>query len=135
MIKEIILILLGLFSGFYASFVGTTGGVAIMIFLLQYFKLVDSVTAIAGTMVFLSALPLGVFGIYNYYIHKDIDYYVALMLIIGIIIGLIYGSKYAFVINDVMGEKTGDKIKNGSTAVIYAIISLMYAYTTIKGSP
>jgi len=126
--SEIILILLGLFVGFYASFVGTTGGAALMIFLLQYWNLVGSVTIIAGTMLFISSLPMGLFGLYEYYIHKNINYYVGLMIIIGMIIGLVVGSKYAFIVNDSLGEKNGNIIKNGITSFIYGILSFLYFY-------
>jgi uncharacterized membrane protein YfcA len=128
-----LLVFLGLLCGLYASFVGTTGGAAILIFLLQYLNVLG-VTAIAGTMLFISALPLGIFGLYEYYKHGEIDYYVAGMIIIGLVVGLFVGSQYAFIVNAKLGEKTGDQIKNGLTALVYGVLTLMYSYLTVRAS-
>jgi uncharacterized membrane protein YfcA len=129
-IQGVAIVALGLFVGLYASFVGTTGGAAIMIFLLQYFHLINSVTAIAGTMLLVSSIPLGIFGLYDYYKRGDIDYYVGALISVGLIVGLIIGSRYAFIVNDTIGEKVGDKLKNGVTAAIYAVLAVMYTYLT-----
>lgn len=135
MIKGLVSVILGVFVGLYAAFVGTGGGAAILIFLLQYWKLIDNVTMIAGTMLFISSLPLGLFGLYDYYIHKDINYYVGLMIVLGLIIGIFTGSKLTFYVNDALGEKSGDKIKNGITAAIYGVLTLLYIRLTLYGAP
>ena len=135
MLKGLISAILGLFVGLYAAFVGTGGGVAILIFLLQYWKLIDNVTMIAGTMLFISSIPLGLFGLYDYYIHKEINYYIGGMIILGLIIGIFTGSKLTFFVNNKLGEKGGDKIKNGITAAIYGVLSLLYIRLTIYGAP
>jgi uncharacterized membrane protein YfcA len=135
MLKGLISAALGLFVGLYAAFVGTGGGVAILIFLLQYWKLIDSITMIAGTMLLLSSLPIGIFGLYEYYIRKEINFYIGGMIILGFMFGAFAGSKLTFYVNDSLGEKRGDKMKNGITAAIYGVLSLLYIRLTIYGSP
>jgi len=135
MLKGLISVLLGLFVGLYSAFVGKGGGIAILIFFIQYLNIIDNVTMIAGTMIFISSLPLGLFGLYEYYIHKKINYYIGGMIVLGSIIGIFAGSKMAFFVNDKFGEKSGDKIKNAITAIIYGILSLLYIRLTIYGAP
>jgi uncharacterized membrane protein YfcA len=135
MLKGIISVILGLFVGLYAAFVGTGGGAAILIFLLQYWKLVDNVTMIAGTMLFISSIPLGLFGLYDYYIHKEINFYIGGMIVLGLIVGIFTGSKLTFLVNDALGEKSSAKIKNGITAAIYGVLTLLYIRLTFYGNP
>ena len=132
MFSEIITILLGIFTGLYASFVGTAGGAAIMIYVLQYLNIIKTDTMIAGTMLFVSAIPISLLGLTNYFKHKEINFYIGSLIIIGLSIGIFIGSKYAFIVNDKFGEKYGDKIKNTITALIYAVLASLYFYRTIN---
>lgn len=128
MFHEIISVLLGLFSGLYGSFVGTTGGAALMIYLLMVWKIVPNQTTLIGTLLFISSIPIGIFGLYEYHKHKSIDYYIGGFLILGIALGSYFGSKYTFILNDTMGEEFGNKLKASITGVIYAILSVSYFY-------
>lgn len=132
MFNEIVSIVLGLFVGLYASFVGTTGGSAIMIYLLLILNIIPSQTVIAGTMLFVSSIPLGLFGLYDYYKNKKIDYYIGTWIILGLTSGLLFGSKYVFVLNNLIGEKSADKIKFGMTALVYAVLSGLYVRQALK---
>jgi uncharacterized protein len=132
MFNEIVSAALGLMVGLYASFVGTSGGSAIMAYLLLVLHVFSSQTKIVGTMLFISLFPLGIFGMYDYYKNKQIDYYLGLIITLGICVGIYMGSKYTFYINKWLGEKNGDKIKFGLTAIIYAILTVLYVYQIYK---
>jgi uncharacterized membrane protein YfcA len=112
----------------YTAFTGTTGATAILIFLLLFLNILPNQTVIAGTMLFVSCLPLGIFGIYDFYKNNKINYTFASAIIVGISVGIYFGSRYAIEVNKILGEKTGDKIKFGLTAFIYGILSLLYLY-------
>jgi uncharacterized membrane protein YfcA len=128
MLEIFICIFLGLFVGLYTAFTGTTGATAILIFLLLFLNILPNQTVIAGTMLFVSCLPLGIFGIYDFYKNNKINYTIASAIIVGISVGIYFGSRYAIEVNKILGEKTGDKIKFGLTAFIYGILSLLYLY-------
>jgi len=130
---EVTTILLGLFVGLYASFAGTGGGAALTIYLLRHFKILNSVTMVAGTMLLVNSIPFSLFGLPAYYKHGDINFYVGVLLAVGLICGIIVGSKYAFIVNSSLGKEFGDKIKNGITALIYAVLAVLYTYATIYG--
>ena len=130
MFNELFVPLMGLLMGLYGSFVGTTGGSAIAIYLLLILNVFPSQTMLTGTMMFVSSLPLGIFGLYEFYKHKQIDYYVGFLLTIGLCVGLFVGSHYAESVNKFWGEKYGDKIKFGITTFIYTILTALYAHKT-----
>jgi uncharacterized membrane protein YfcA len=124
--NEIIILFLGLFIGLFTSFVGTAGGSAIAIYLILILGILPSQTVIAGTMLYVSCLPLALFGIREYYVNKSINFYIGNLMILGLIVGIFYGSKYAFVVNKKIGERYGDKIKYGITSAIYIVLALLY---------
>jgi uncharacterized membrane protein YfcA len=86
---------------------------------------------IAGTMLFISSIPLGIVGLPNFYKNGDINFYVGGLVVLGLIVGILLGSKYAYSINDTFGEKMGEKIKNGITGTVYAFLTLLYLRATI----
>ena len=131
MITELITIFLGLFVGFYGSLLGSGGGGAILVYFLQHLKIINSTTMIAGTMLFISSLPLGIFGLPNFYKNGDINFYVGGLVVVGLIAGIIMGSKYTYSVNDTFGEKMGERIKNGITGTVYAFLTLLYLRATI----
>jgi hypothetical protein len=131
MFLELITIILGLFVGFYVSLLGSGGGGAILVYFLQHFQIINSSTMIAGTMLFISSIPLGIFGLPNFYKNGDINFYVGGLLVIGLIAGILLGSKYAYSVNDTFGEKVGEKIKNGITGTVYAFLTILYLRATI----
>ena len=103
-----------------------------MIYLLLILNIIPSQTVIAGTMLFVSSIPLGLFGLYDYYKNKKIDYYIGTWIILGLTSGLLFGSKYVFVLNNLIGEKSADKIKFGMTALVYAVLSGLYVRQALK---
>lgn len=131
MITELITIFLGLFVGFYASLLGSGGGGAILVYFLQHLKIINSTTMIAGTMLFISSIPLFIVGLPNFYKNGDINFYVGGLVVVGLIVGILLGSKYAYSVNDTFGEKMGERIKNGITGTVYAFLSLLYLRATI----
>jgi len=131
MFTELITIFLGLFVGFYAALLGSGGGGAILVYFLQHFKIINTTTMIAGTMLFISSIPLGIVGLPNFYKNGDINFYVGGLVVLGLIVGILLGSKYAYSINDTFGEKVGEKIKNGITGTVYAFLTLLYLRATI----
>lgn len=131
MITELITIFLGLFVGFYVSLLGSGGGGAILVYFLQHLKIINSTTMIAGTMLFISSIPLGIVGLPNFYKNGDINFYVGGLVVVGLIVGILLGSKYAYSVNDTFGEKMGERIKNGITGTVYAFLTLLYLRATI----
>jgi uncharacterized membrane protein YfcA len=79
-------------------------------------------------MLYVSCIPLAIVGLKSYYDNKQINYYIGNIFIVGIVIGLYFGSKYVFVVNKLYGEKWGDEVKYAITAVIYAVLAVLYAY-------
>lgn len=126
MFNEVVTLLLATFTGLYMSMVGTSGGSAIMLYLLDKLKIIKSPTAVAGTMLLIGLLPLGLGGIYDFYIHDDIDYSAAFFMSIGLMLGIHYGAEYGFLIEKKFGEKMGDKLKYIITAIIYGFLTLLY---------
>jgi uncharacterized membrane protein YfcA len=131
MFTDLITIFLGLFVGFYASLLGSGGGGAILVYFLQHLKIINTTTMIAGTMLFVSSIPLGIFGLPNFYKNGDINFYVGGLVVVGLIAGIIMGSKYTYTINNTFGEKLGEKIKNGITGTVYAMLTILYLRATI----
>jgi len=121
-------VFLGFFAGVYASFIGTVGGSAIMMYLLLQLKIIPTTDKLSGTMLLISCVPLGLFGVYDYYKRKEIDYFYACLITAGLVVGLIIGSKANFVFDDLLGKQYNDKIKFGVTSAIFIILSGLYGY-------
>lgn len=128
MFHELISVLLGLFAGLYGAFVGTSGGGALMIYMLMVLKIVANDATLIGTMLFLSCIPLGIFGVYEYYKHGQVDFYIGAFLALGIASGSFFGAKYAFVLDETMGAEFSAKFKAIITGVVYAGLSITYFY-------
>ena len=128
MFHEIISILLGLLSGLYGSFVGTSGGAALMIYLLMVLKIVADEATLIGTLLLISSVPLGLFGLYEYNKQGKVDYYIGAFLILGISVGAFFGAKYAFVLDKTMGVEFSTKFKAILTGIVYSILSVTYFY-------
>ena len=128
MFHEVISILLGLLSGLYGSFVGTSGGAALMIYLLMVLKIVADEATLIGTLLLISSVPLGLFGLYEYNKQGKVDYYIAVFLTLGIAVGAFFGAKYAFVLDKTMGVEFSTKFKAILTGVVYSILSVTYFY-------
>jgi len=127
-LQIIICVFLGFFTGIYSSYIGTVGGSAIMMYLLLQLKIMPSVNVISGTMLLISCIPLGFFGLYDYYKHNDIHYFYGALIAVGLITGLVIGSKSNFIVDDLLGEKYNSKIKFGVTSIIFFILSILYGF-------
>jgi len=127
MYTEIVTLLLGVFIGLYAAFAGTPGGSAIAIYILVSLGIVASPTEMAGTILYISSVPIGLAGVYMYYKKKQVDFYIGTIMIIGMLFGIYYGSKYGLMVNKIWGEKYGNFLKYSVTAVIFTILSVLYS--------
>ena len=127
MYTEIVTLLLGEFIGLYAAFAGTPGGSAIAIYILVSLGIVASPTEMAGTILYISSVPIGLAGVYMYYKKKQVDFYIGTIMIIGMLFGIYYGSKYGLMVNKIWGEKYGNFLKYSVTAVIFTILSVLYS--------
>ncbi|MFY7708242.1 MAG: sulfite exporter TauE/SafE family protein [Flavobacteriales bacterium] len=89
----LILIFLGICAGMLSGFVGVGGGMIIvpgLIFLLGASQLSAQGTSLAVIM-----LPVGIFGVMNYYKAGHINIQYAAIIALAFVIGSYFGSKYA----------------------------------------
>ena len=99
----IILIIIGLASGFLGGLVGIGGGVIIVPALI-YFMAFNQVEA-QGTSLALLLLPVAILGALNYYKNGYVDIKAVWLLAIGFTVGSYYGSKVAMSIPQDMLKK------------------------------
>jgi hypothetical protein len=89
----LILIFIGVCAGMLSGFVGVGGGMIIvpgLIFLLGASQLSAQGTSLAVIM-----LPVGIFGVMNYYKAGHINIQYAAIIALAFVIGSYFGSKYA----------------------------------------
>jgi uncharacterized protein len=89
----LILILIGVCAGVLSGFVGVGGGMIIvpgLVFLLGASQLSAQGTSLAVIM-----LPVGIFGVMNYYKAGHINLSFALIIALAFVVGSYIGSKYA----------------------------------------
>ncbi len=89
----IILILIGVASGILGGMVGVGGGI-IIVPALVYFLGFSQHTA-QGTSLGLIMLPVGIFGVMQYYKQGHVDFKVVGILAVGFLTGSYFGSKIA----------------------------------------
>ena len=89
----IILILIGVASGVLGGMVGVGGGI-IIVPALVYFLGFSQHTA-QGTSLGLIMLPVGIFGVMQYYKQGHVDFKVVGILAVGFLTGSYFGSKIA----------------------------------------
>lgn len=89
----IILILIGVASGILGGMVGVGGGI-IIVPALVYFLGFSQHTA-QGTSLGLIMLPVGIFGVMQYYKQGHVDFKVVGILAVGFLTGSYFGSKLA----------------------------------------
>jgi uncharacterized membrane protein YfcA len=93
----LIIILVGVAAGMLSGLVGVGGGI-IIVPALVYFIGFSQKTA-QGTSLALIMLPVGVFGVIQYYKQGHVDYRIVGLLAIGFIVGSFFGSKLALTIS------------------------------------
>ena len=89
----LIIILVGIAAGILGGLVGVGGGI-IIVPALVYFIGFSQKTA-QGTSLGLIMLPVGIFGVLQYYKQGHVDFRVVGMLAIGFLAGSYFGSKFA----------------------------------------
>lgn len=87
----IIPILIGLISGIIGGFLGL-GGAFIILLLLNMFKIVPNQQTAVGTTLFVFVFPLAIFAVIQYIKRNQVNYGVALPIIIFYVIGAGIGS-------------------------------------------
>jgi uncharacterized protein len=93
----LIIILVGVAAGMLSGLVGVGGGI-IIVPALVYFIGFSQKTA-QGTSLALIMLPVGIFGVIQYYKQGHVDYRIVGLLAIGFLVGSFFGSKLALTIS------------------------------------
>ena len=93
----LIIILVGVAAGMLSGLVGVGGGI-IIVPALVYFIGFSQKTA-QGTSLALIMLPVGIFGVIQYYKQGHVDYRIVGILAIGFLVGSLFGSKLALSIS------------------------------------
>lgn len=87
----IIPIIIGLIAGLFGGFLGL-GGAFIILLLLNLFKIVPDQETAAGTTIFVFVFPLAILSAIQYIKRNQVNYSVALPIIIFYVIGAGIGS-------------------------------------------
>ncbi len=132
MLNYILAFLLASFATLYGSFVGSAGGIAVMMLFMIYLNVFPSLTVMVGTLTLAACIPLSSLSFYEFYKNNKVDYWASAVVVAGYAIGGLIGSKTTFYFNDLIGEKDADIIKFKITAVTYAILTLFYIYMSYK---
>ncbi len=93
----LIIIMVGLAAGMLSGLVGVGGGI-IIVPALVYFIGFSQKTA-QGTSLALIMLPVGIFGVMQYYKQGHVDFKIVGLLAIGFLAGSFFGSKIALSIS------------------------------------
>jgi uncharacterized membrane protein YfcA len=93
----LIIIVVGVAAGILSGLVGVGGGI-IIVPALVYFIGFSQKTA-QGTSLALIMLPVGIFGVMQYYKQGHVDYKIVAILAIGFLAGSFFGSKLALSIS------------------------------------
>lgn len=89
----IILVIVGLMAGALSGFVGVGGGIIIVPAMI-YFLNVPQLQA-QGISLAVLLMPVGAFGVWNYYKAGHVDFRFALVIAAGFVVGSYFGSRYA----------------------------------------
>ena len=93
----LIIIMVGITAGILSGLVGVGGGI-IIVPALVYFIGFSQKTA-QGTSLAMIMLPVGIFGVMQYYKHGHVDFKIVGLLAIGFLAGSFFGSKIALSIS------------------------------------
>ncbi len=97
------LILLGLLAGYLSGLVGIGGGIVMVPVLVLLFGFTQHKAQ--GTTLALLMVPVGFFGVMNYYKTDNVDIKTALLLCCGFVLGSYLGSKTAISLSQDMIRK------------------------------
>lgn len=109
----LIIIMVGVAAGMLSGLVGVGGGL-IIVPALVYFIGFSQKTA-QGTSLALIMLPVGIFGVIQYYKQGHVDFKIVGLLAIGFLAGSFFGSKLALSISQEMLKK------------VFAVLMIMIA--------
>lgn len=87
------LVILGLIAGYLSGLVGIGGGIIMVPVLVLMFGFTQHKAQ--GTTLALLMIPVGIFGVMNYYKAGNVDFKTALLLGAGFVLGSYLGSKTA----------------------------------------
>lgn len=87
------LVILGLIAGYLSGLVGIGGGIVMVPVLVLLFGFTQYKAQ--GTTLALLMVPVGFFGVMNYYKSGNVDIKTASLLCIGFVLGSYFGSKTA----------------------------------------
>lgn len=91
------LIALGLLAGYLSGLVGIGGGIVMVPVLVLLFGFTQHKAQ--GTTLALLMIPVGIFGVMNYYKAGNVDIKTALLLCCGFVLGSYLGSKTAITLS------------------------------------
>ena len=89
----LILIIIGIAAGIMGGLVGVGGGIIIVPSLVYFLSFTQK--SAQGTSLGLLLLPVGIFGVLQYYKQGHVDLRVVAIIAIGFLAGSYYGSKIA----------------------------------------
>lgn len=107
------LILLGLLAGYLSGLVGIGGGIVMVPVLVILFGFTQHKAQ--GTTLALLMIPVGIFGVMNYYKAGNVDFKTALLLCCG------------FVIGSYLGSKTAISLSQDTLRKVFAVLMLVVA--------
>lgn len=121
----LIVIIIGIVSGFFSSALGFGAGLIIVPSLL-FFSIVKGYKLAIGTAILTIIPPLSVFACLNYYKNGFVNIKLAVVLIFSVIIGTIFGSQFTVIYS----PKTIAYMSSG----VMAILSAFWFYCARTGS-
>jgi uncharacterized membrane protein YfcA len=110
----LILIIIGIAAGILGGLIGVGGGIIIVPSLVYFLSF--SQKAAQGTSLGLLLLPVGIFGVLQYYKQGYVDFKVVAIIAIGFLAGSYFGSKIALSVSQETVKK------------IFAIMLLLIAF-------
>jgi len=120
----ILIIIVGIFSGFFSGAFGFSAG-PILVPGLLFFSIVQGLKSAIGTTILTIIPPLSLFACMNYYRHGYVDIKLAVILMFSVIFGTFFGSH--FTIN------YSPRILSYMTSGILAALSVFWFYCARTG--
>lgn len=111
------LILLGLLAGYLSGLVGIGGGIVMVPVLVFLFGFTQHKAQ--GTTLALLMIPVGIFGVMNYYKAGNVDIRTALLLCCGFVLGSYLGSKTAISLSQ-------DTLRKGFALLMFVVAIKMF---------
>jgi uncharacterized protein len=99
----LILLALGLVAGVLSGMIGIGGGIIIVPALVYFIGY--SQHQAQGTVLFMFLIPIGIFGVFNYYQAGHIEFKTAVIMATTFMVGSYFGSKIALSIDQAMLKK------------------------------